>query len=99
MCGIIAGVAVIGSRTKITNKGTYDRAKMLTERLNHRGPDDIGVHIGDSFWMGHTRLSIVDPSHGHQPLMNREKTRYELDMINQLIWVSQQTSWSRTTSM
>ena len=40
-----------------------------------RGPDDIGVHIGDSFWMGHTRLSIVDPSHGHQPLMNREKTR------------------------
>ena len=41
----------------------------------YRGPDDIGVHIGDSFWMGHTRLSIVDPSHGHQPLMNREKTR------------------------
>ena len=46
MCGIIAGVAVIGPRTKITNGGTYERAKALTERLNHRGPDDIGVHIG-----------------------------------------------------
>ena len=66
----------MGPRTKITNGGTYERARALTERLNHRGPDDIGVHIGDSFWMGHTRLSIVDPSHGHQPLMNREKTRY-----------------------
>ena len=46
MCGIIAGVAVIGPRTKITNGGTYERARALTERLNHRGPDDIGVHIG-----------------------------------------------------
>ena len=46
MCGIIAGVAVIGPRTKITNGGTYVWAKALTERLNHRGPDDIGVHIG-----------------------------------------------------
>ena len=46
MCGIIAGVAVIGPRTKITNGATYERARALTERLNHRGPDDIGVHIG-----------------------------------------------------
>ena len=46
MCGIIAGVAVIGPRTRITNGATYERARALTERLNHRGPDDIGVHIG-----------------------------------------------------
>ena len=72
----------MGPRTKITNGGTYERARALTERLNHRGPDDIGVHIGDSFWMGHTRLSIVDPSHGHQPLMNREKTRYHTSKIH-----------------
>ncbi len=40
-------------------------------RLTHRGPDDTGeIEVGDA-WLGHTRLSIVDVSHGHQPLCNR----------------------------
>lgn len=76
MCGIIAGVAAAGPGTKITHEGTAERARGLAERLNHRGPDDIGVHVEDSFWMGHTRLSIVDPNHGHQPLMNHAKTAF-----------------------
>jgi len=49
---------------------------VLAARLTHRGPDDIGVHVEDSFWMGHTRLSIVDPAHGHQPLSNQAKTSH-----------------------
>jgi asparagine synthase (glutamine-hydrolysing) len=41
-------------------------------RLTHRGPDDTGeIRVGDA-WLGHTRLSIVDVSHGHQPLVNRQ---------------------------
>ena len=41
-------------------------------RLTHRGPDDTGeIRVGDA-WLGHTRLSIVDVSHGHQPLRNRQ---------------------------
>ncbi len=41
-------------------------------RLTHRGPDDTGeIEVGDA-WLGHTRLSIVDVSYGHQPLRNRQ---------------------------
>ena len=41
--------------------------------MNHRGPDDSGVFVGESRDIGlvHTRLSIIDPSPlGHQPMMN-----------------------------
>ena len=76
MCGIIAGVAAEGPDAQITNEATAERARTLTSRLAHRGPDDIGVHVSESFWMGHTRLSIVDPAHGHQPLMNHAKTSF-----------------------
>lgn len=76
MCGIIAGAAAEGAEVTITNEGTEKRIRTLTERLVHRGPDDIGVHVSDSFWMGHTRLSIVDPSHGHQPLHDKESKSF-----------------------
>jgi asparagine synthase (glutamine-hydrolysing) len=32
----------------------------------------MGVHLGETFWLGHTRLSIVSPEHGVQPLMSKE---------------------------
>eukprot|EP00658_Telonema_sp_P-2_P078722 TRINITY_DN7440_c0_g4_i1.p1 TRINITY_DN7440_c0_g4~~TRINITY_DN7440_c0_g4_i1.p1 ORF type:complete len:574 (+),score=176.55 TRINITY_DN7440_c0_g4_i1:38-1759(+) len=75
MCGIIAGVAAEKGEV-ITDETTEVRAKGLTERLTHRGPDDAGVHVSPGFWMGHTRLSIVDPAHGHQPLTDKEKTTF-----------------------
>jgi asparagine synthase (glutamine-hydrolysing) len=41
----------------------------MLARLVHRGPDDEGsVEVGDA-WLGHRRLSIVDVSGGHQPLV------------------------------
>ena len=40
---------------------------MLT-RMRHRGPDDRGEVDLPGAWLGHTRLSIVDVSGGHQPL-------------------------------
>ena len=44
----------------------------MLDRLTHRGPDDTGeIEVGDA-WLGHARLSIVDVSHGHQPLPNRQ---------------------------
>ncbi len=40
----------------------------MLDRLVHRGPDDRGdLTIGQA-WLGHTRLSIVDISGGHQPM-------------------------------
>jgi asparagine synthase (glutamine-hydrolysing) len=42
----------------------------MLDRLAHRGPDARGTRqVGDA-WLGHRRLSIVDPVGGDQPLAN-----------------------------
>ena len=46
----------------------------MTELLRHRGPDDVGYHIGEGAWLGHRRLSIIDLSSGHQPIYNEDRT-------------------------
>lgn len=71
MCGIIAGVSAEGGDVIICNENTESRVAALANRMNHRGPDEHGVHTGGSYWLGHTRLSIVSPEHGHQPLRDR----------------------------
>ncbi|CAA9511175.1 MAG: Asparagine synthetase [glutamine-hydrolyzing], partial [uncultured Solirubrobacterales bacterium] len=49
-----------------------EAGRRMLGRLTHRGPDDTGeIEVGDA-WLGHARLSIVDVSHGHQPLRNRQ---------------------------
>jgi asparagine synthase (glutamine-hydrolysing) len=39
------------------------------DAMDHRGPNDKGIHTGDNFAAGHTRLSIVDVARGHQPIL------------------------------
>jgi asparagine synthase (glutamine-hydrolysing) len=46
---------------------------MLSD-LEHRGPDDRGVFTDGEFALGATRLSIIDPDGGHQPLSNEDGT-------------------------
>ena len=41
----------------------------LTARMVTRGPDETGFYGGESWAMGHQRLSIMDPEHGHQPIV------------------------------
>jgi len=49
--------------------------RQMTERLNHRGPDDRGHFSDDKITLGHTRLSIIDLSvRGKQPLSNEDGT-------------------------
>ena len=68
MCGIVACLA--------NNGQCLDNIdiKTLAQIISHRGPDDIGAHKssgsnkGNGFLLGHTRLSIVGPNHGHQPI-------------------------------
>jgi asparagine synthase (glutamine-hydrolysing) len=36
--------------------------------LANRGPDDRGEYRAGGVWLGHTRLSIIDLSGGHQPM-------------------------------
>lgn len=40
----------------------------------HRGPDDGGIYIDENIGLGHRRLSIVDVSHGAQPMFNEDKS-------------------------
>jgi asparagine synthase (glutamine-hydrolysing) len=46
----------------------------MIARLEHRGPDDSGVHRDDHVALGFRRLSIVDLPGGHQPLSNEDAT-------------------------
>ena len=46
-------------------------------QLQHRGPDDQGVHIAGPVGLGHTRLSVIDLAGGHQPICSLDG-RYAL---------------------
>lgn len=43
----------------------------------HRGPDERGTEVGESWLMGHQRLSIVDLGSSHQPMYSPDR-RYVL---------------------
>ena len=44
----------------------------MRDIITHRGPDDEGIFINHNIGLGHRRLSIVDVSHGHQPMANED---------------------------
>lgn len=59
MCGI-SGFAGLG----------LDREALeaMNRTLAHRGPDGRGIHLDDSVGLAHTRLAIIDPAGGAQPM-------------------------------
>ncbi|UCG11412.1 MAG: asparagine synthase B [Deltaproteobacteria bacterium] len=59
MCGI---AGCFGAR----DVTTIDR---MLDAMTHRGPNDRGIHLHHDSVFGHTRLSIVDVSGGHQPIL------------------------------
>ncbi|MFY9271330.1 MAG: asparagine synthase (glutamine-hydrolyzing) [Candidatus Manganitrophaceae bacterium] len=67
MCGI-AGIWNIISKVPV-NRALLDR---MVGTLDHRGPDDSGTYLSNDLGLGHTRLSIVDLSGGHQPMCNED---------------------------
>lgn len=64
MCGI-AGILGTKERTEATIQ------KMVSE-ITHRGPDDFGILVEDSFAFGMRRLSIIDLGGGKQPISNED---------------------------
>lgn len=66
MCGI---AGVIGKKEYTT--ATIAR---MVDQIVHRGPDDQGIHVEDSFAFGMRRLSIIDVGGGHQPISNEDDT-------------------------
>ncbi|BCL28564.1 asparagine synthase (glutamine-hydrolyzing) [Streptomyces aurantiacus] len=59
MCGIVAAVGEID----------LPLCREMLARIAHRGPDDTGETHRKDVWLGHQRLSIMDPPGGHQPLV------------------------------
>jgi asparagine synthase (glutamine-hydrolysing) len=48
--------------------------RAMMDTIRHRGPDDEGLHVASEVGLGFRRLSIIDLSHGHQPLSNEDGT-------------------------
>ncbi|MEE9294272.1 MAG: asparagine synthase (glutamine-hydrolyzing) [Phycisphaerae bacterium] len=69
MCGI-AGVV---SERGITDEQRLTVAAMLDD-LSHRGPDGRGTWSDENAALGHTRLAIIDPHGGKQPIANEDGT-------------------------
>ncbi len=65
MCGI---AGCIGRKD-------VETVNRMLDALEHRGPDDRGVHINGKSVFGHTRLSIVDVANGHQPIISNGGTQ------------------------
>lgn len=65
MCGIAGRFLVDGhvSRTELDH---------MLGRLIHRGPDGQSLWLNDHLGMVHTRLSIIDPEGGAQPLISED---------------------------
>ena len=66
MCGI-AGMLNFDGRP-------VDRELLarMTQRLRHRGPDDSDIFVAGNAGLGHTRLAIIDPAGGRQPMQSAD---------------------------
>lgn len=65
MCGI-AGI-VLSERDGIANEQILTA---MRDVQRHRGPDEAGLYLGKGVGLGHRRLSIIDISHGQQPMVD-----------------------------
>lgn len=65
MCGIAGIVGLPLERA-------LPRVREALHRLEHRGPDGIGVHESDGAVLGMRRLAIIDLQGGDQPIYNED---------------------------
>ena len=64
MCGVF-GILAPDMPRQLMREQLY----LGVAQLDHRGPDGWGCYFTDGLALGHTRLSIFDPSEGHQPMI------------------------------
>lgn len=50
------------------------RLEAMLQAIAHRGPDGEGFHYGEdkTLCLAHKRLAIIDPEHGHQPMLSQD---------------------------
>ena len=68
MCGI-CGIVIPDSSSRSIDESAFTR---LRDTLAHRGPDGFGTFMDRGVALGHRRLSIVDVSHGQQPMSSAD---------------------------
>ncbi len=51
---------------------TTARLRPMLDVITHRGPDDSGEYVADTFAFGMRRLSIIDIAGGHQPMWTED---------------------------
>ena len=62
MCGIVGGIGL----------GSFPSNELI-QTIAHRGPDSSGSLVGESIFLGHSRLSILDLSErGSQPMFSED---------------------------
>lgn len=71
MCGI---AGIINLEGPPLGEAEAIQLRAMTRALHHRGPDDAGTHLTGNAGFGHTRLAIIDPAGGAQPMSWREFT-------------------------
>ncbi len=77
MCGIVGVFSLNGAPVP-----EFDASAALAA-LRHRGPDDEGLFEDGRAMLGATRLAIIDPAHGQQPVSD-EAGRYHLVMNGEI---------------
>lgn len=66
MCGI-AGIRVVDE------EHARGELAQILEFIRHRGPDDEGSAECGGWRIGMRRLAIIDPKHGHQPMISSDR--------------------------
>lgn len=70
MCGI-NGIAFSSREERQIDERVLTK---MRDVIHHRGPDGFGSFIEEKIGLGHRRLSIVDVSHGAQPMFNEDES-------------------------
>jgi asparagine synthase (glutamine-hydrolysing) len=68
MCGI-CGIAIPDQSSRTIDERAFHR---MRDTIAHRGPDGFGEFVEHGIALGHRRLSIVDVSHGQQPMASAD---------------------------
>lgn len=76
--GITSGMCGIAGVLDWRTPPDVSELRAMVQALQHRGPDEQGVHLHGPVGLAHARLSIIDLVGGHQPMSNEDDT----------IWVS-----------
>ena len=81
MCGILGIFKIDGIDHSISSEKNFS---LMLGGLVERGPDQQGLYISKSTILGHSRLSIIDPLNGTQPMqcLNNRFMSYNGEIFN-----------------